>query len=261
MAANKEGKFARDARTAREIMNKEELTHGDRVALVRILQANYHDSGKIEGLVSLDSSAHACTFCNRMRDNVGKHNPRCNCNKCYDWKQEDYRGNVKDRHGLQLEILSSVLFEIEELSFLPITTTAARFDSSGDIQNVIQAHNYLRTCKAFPGTFFGLWTKNVHAMNEAIRIEGKPANVRIIWSIPFIDGMPDAFREKVLHDFQWIDNTFTVYSDASSVAAAIENGAEDCNGKKCRECGYRCYRSEEFGGWRNGANIAELLRK
>ena len=56
---------------------------------------------------------------------------------------------------------------------------------------------------------------------------------------------------------RYFDVTFTVYPDRKTTEAAIAAGAMECNGKKCAECGYMCYRAD---GWTAGTDIAELLR-
>lgn len=52
------------------------------------------------------------------------------------------------------------------------------------------------------------------------------------------------------------DIVFTVYTDENALAEAVANGSGECNGKKCRDCGYKCY----LNGWQNGQNVAEYLR-
>lgn len=52
----------------------------------------------------------------------------------------------------------------------------------------------------------------------------------------------------------WIDYSFTVYRP-SELKAALNAGAGICNGRKCRDCGYKCYNKGH-----EGANIAEKLR-
>lgn len=243
------GKFERDQQTVDAILAKgtENLTHFDRIALLAVYQTSYHDSGKIEGVTSCDSSCHGCTFCEKMRK-AAESDPSIICGECYDAKQEDYRTSVKNRHMLNLRIMSSVLFEVEELAILP-TTAITRINSSGDIENVTHAQNMIRFAKAHPHSKVAIWAKNYDTVTKAFDLEGKPENVLYIASSYRID--------KPVTLPQWADNTFTVYSTPEKVLDALEAGAGECNGKKCRECGYKCY----LGGWTHGQDIAELLRK
>ena len=243
----KQGKFERDFIRVNELLEKETLTHFERIELLAIYQTSYHDSGKIEGITSCDSSCHGCTFCAKMRE-AAKSDPSIICGMCYDAKQEDYRTTVLNRHSLNLRIMSSVLFTVEELAILP-TTAITRINSSGDIENTIHAQNMIRFAKAHPYSKVTIWAKNYSAVAEAFDIEGKPENMLYIASSYRID-KPIALPK-------WADNTFTVYSTKEKVAEAIANGSGECNGKKCRECGYKCY----LNGWEYGQDIAELLRK
>lgn len=252
----KESKFERENRIVKEILAKEEITFADRIQLLAIYQTPYHEGGKIAGLQSCDSSAHGCGFCQKMiaaAEKGRKDGKKIICGSCYDIKQENYRTGVKNRHGLNLLIMSSVLFTEEELATLAIYTPFARFNSSGDIENVIQARNYLRIAKSHKNTRFTFWFKNLAAVNKAVQLEGKPENVLFIYSDPIINGSvkPEIFFKA----FAWIDYIFVV-SEKELVNSFLEAGYNECNGKKCMECGYACY----TGSWKKHTCIVEKLR-
>ena len=252
MATKKVGKFERENAIVESILNKEEITESDRMQLIAILQAPYHESGKIEGIQSIDSSAHNCTFCNQMR---ASKNPDLICHACYDYKLESFRENMKNRHGLQLKILSSVLFTGEELACLPIYTDKFRLDSCGDIENTTQARNYLRICKSHVRTTFTLWTKNLVAIRKALELEnGKPENLIIIFSDPIINGCGK--NDTIFKAFPWIDYIFMV-ARKDDVQSFLDMGMNECNGKKCKDCGYKCYIRN---AWENHTVIVEKLR-
>lgn len=244
--AGKMTKYERDEQTVNAILEKDTLTHYDRIQLLAVYQTSYHDSGKIEGITSCDSSCHGCTFCTQMRK-AAENDPSIICGMCYDAKQEDYRTNVLNRHRLNLRIMSSVLFEVDELAILP-TTDKTRINSSGDIENVTHARNMIRFAYAHPYSKVTIWAKNYDAVRKAFDTEGKPANMLYIASSYRIDN-PVARPA-------YADYTFTVYSTPEAVQKAIKRGAGECNGKKCRDCGYKCY----TGLWTEGQDIAELLR-
>lgn len=247
MKQGKEGKFERDERIANEILSKgvDNLSKIDRLTLLSIYNVSYHDSGKIEGISSCDSSCHGCTFCQRMRKAAEK-DPTIICGKCYDYKLELLRSAMMKRHMLNLKIMSTVPFEIDELATLPLTNIA-RIDSSGDIENDIHAENMIKLIIAHPYSHVGFWTKNTPCVDRAIDKFGKPSNMVYIESDLHINGSGKHSR--------YADYTFTVYT-ADMIETVLANGACECNGKKCKECGFKCY----LHAWENGANIAERLR-
>ena len=245
------GKFEHDKNLVHAILAKEEITHADRLALLKVYQVPYHDSGKIEGMYSCDSSCNNCSFCQKIREH-GKDNPLLICNYCYDNEQEKRWVNVRNRHGLQLLIMSSVLFEESELETLKIADWC-RFNSSGDIENVTMARNYIRIIKSHSLVRSALFAKNVLPVVIATDIEGKPDNCIYVQSSPIIG-------KRLTKLAPYFDVQFVVFPDEESTEKAIEEGAGSCNGKKCLECGYKCYRSEKDGGWAKGTCIAEVLR-
>ena len=243
------GKFAADLARVNAILtpdrDPETLTAIERLELLHIYQASYHDGGKIEGCTSCDASAHGCEFCAKMRA-AAAHDKTIICGYCYDYSQEEYRPEVLQRHSLNLRIMKTVLFTVEELAALPLFTVT-RINSSGDIDNTTQARNMLRIAKAHPHTPVAIWTKNVPAMAAALDAEGKPANVTLIRSSIRIN-QPDELPPR-------FDYTFTCYATKADLATALALGAAECNGKKCRECGYKCYYRAH-----TGTDIAEYLR-
>ena len=241
-------KFENDLQIVRAILSKpaEEITAADRALLLSIYQAPYHDTGKIEGASSCDSSCHGCAFCGLMRE-AAKGNPLHICGYCYDASQESRWANVKNRHGLNMEIMGAVDFSVEELARLPVTPII-RENSSGDISGDIMARNYVRIAYAHPWARVTLWAKNVAPVERAFGLLGKPENMLFIQSSILI-GIP-ARRSP------WADYVFTVYPDEETLQEALFSGAMECNGQKCKDCGWRCYK----GLWPTGANIAELLR-
>lgn len=226
------------------------LTPSERMMALRILQTPYHNSGKIEGCHSCDSSAHGCDFCGKMRE-LAKTNPLIICKYCYDWALEEERSNVGPRHALNLLILKTIEFTEAELASLPINGIL-RGNSAGDTDNLTQAMNQLKIAVTHPRVDCALWAKNTAPISKAVDIYGKPENLRLIQSSPVIGTVAKLAKH--------FDNTFTVYPTKESTIAAINAGANPCNGKKCAVCGYKCYRSIKEGGWEKGTNIAEYLR-
>lgn len=225
-------------------------TAAERLALLSLVNVAYHDSGKIETIFSIDSTA-SCEFCEKMRA-AAENNPLMICGGCYaaadSWKEAAWR-----RHKLNARILSSVLFTEAELSTLAIPGQHGRINEDGDTVNQTHGQNIIRIIKTHPATFFGYWYKNTPAVKAALQAEGittreaRPANVKFIKSSVLIGvrAVPDWFTDAV----------FTVYPDEETTLAAIAAGEFTCNGRKCLDCGYNCYSAA------NGVQyIAEVLR-
>lgn len=242
-------KIKKDIAIVENILSLDEITHADRMHLLWIYNVAHHDSGKIEDVNSLDSSATNCGFCAKMREYAAAHPElKIVCGECYDYKQEQYRYSALNRHTLNLVIMESVEFTIEELSMLP-AGELIRVNSSGDSSGNVYAANMIKYCIAHPTSHCAIWAKNAVSYIHACDKYGKPKNVVMIQSSPFVD------RE--VKRAKYFDYVFTVYKDAEKVKAALANGACECNGKKCKNCDFKCYKKL----WPVGSNIAELLRK
>jgi len=224
--------------SAEEILRKgaENMTSADREKLLQFVNIAYHDSGKIEGVASIDGTS-ACEFCSKMRA-AAEDDALIICGMCYAfadaWKEAAWR-----RHKLNARILSSVLFTREELSALVIPSCLGRINEDGDIVNQIHAQNVLRIQTTHNDVNFGFWYKNSAAVDAGLHAEGYfrreelPQNVKFIKSSLLIGfpARPDWFTDEV----------FTVFPDAETTAAAIAAGAWACNGRKCKDCKYHCY--------------------
>lgn len=248
LVMNASAKFEKDFSTVKAILEKDVISATDRIALLSIYKSAYHESGKIEGITSFDSTATNCDFCKAMRK-AAENNPKHICGYCYDYAQEhSFRGaNIVNRHTLNMLIMSSVEFTKEELRLVN-TSYINRVNSSGDTPNVTYAKNMLNIAYVNPGEKFAYWAKNKKAVIAACDELGKPGNMILIQSSVII-GKPEKLAK-------YFDYVFTVYATKEETENALANGACECNGKKCKACGYKCY----FGAWESGANIAEFLR-
>lgn len=245
---NQSAKFDRDFKTVKAILDKnpETITSDDKIKLLSIYSIAYHESGKIEGISSADSTATGCKFCQDMRK-AHENDNDCICNYCYDVKQETFKSvHVVNRHTLNLLIMSTVEFTETELKHVHGITDIFRVNSSGDIENTTHAGNMLKLIKGNPFTHAAIWSKNVVAVVAAVKKYGKPENCILIQSDYTIDGT------QVKNPY--FDYIFRVFRK-TTIAAAIESGMSVCNGNNCRDCGFKCY----FGTHEND-NIAEVLR-
>jgi hypothetical protein len=234
------------------IRKGDEMTQADRFRLLALVNVKLHEEGsKIADIFSIDSTA-ACEFCTAMRRSAAD-NVLMICRYCYAaadaWKEAAWR-----RHKLNAFILSTVLFTVEELAIIPVGALC-RYNEDGDTVNETMARNYLRIAAAHPATRFGYWYKNAPAVEAGLHAEGihtrdqLPENVRFIHSSMLI-----GFEAREL----WFDDAiFTVYPDEETTRAAIAAGAHECNGRKCRACGFNCYLMQRRP---QVLHIAEVLR-
>lgn len=238
----------------------EEDKHNIRLALLSMLVCRLKESGKIEGIPSIDGNAATTEFCLAMRNLAVKY-PELNlvCGKCYAMsKTQLSRDIVQITHARNAMILSEVDFPEDELALVPIPATVynpfCRVDEDGDMRNKTHALNILKLAKTHAMINFGFWYKNRHAVYAAIDEYGKPGNVELIFSVPNVSKDIDRIKASA---GKYDDKVFAVFNTLEEVNLAIEKGFVRCNGIKCLNCGFHCYRKQES----KVTFIAELLRK
>lgn len=238
-------KFDRDFYRVKEILDKGDLSERERATLLTIYETSWHVDGKIEDITSCDSSCNGCDFCKRMLK-LGETEPTIICAWCYDKKQEGRWIAVRNRHGLNMLIMMSVEFTEDELRRVKVTDIT-RINSSGDTPNVTYALNMLRLAYVNPFFRFGYWAKNTAPIIEACDRIGKPSNIILVQSALYMG--------KIVPIKRYFDYLFVVFPDEETTLEAIRNGASPCNGKKCKDCGFKCYY-----GTHKGKVIAECAR-
>ena len=188
-------------------------------------------------------------------------NPRCVarmlngeavCAHCFSCALQKIRPGLKLTTGQNFATLNAT--EIETAPKVKWTPKAlrinpdrlTRIESFGDVASVLQAINYIRIMKANPDCRFGAWTKNLDLWVEALKQEGKPENMTLVFSSLRIN-MPDAIPHWAL---PYVDHRFTVYTKEWLLAHGVKS---NCAGISCATC-KRCYRKDtEF-------DIMEILR-
>lgn len=182
-------------------------------------------TGKMEGMQSLSTSCICNPACLvRMQD------PESICSHCFAAAMHKRYSNLGVCLEKNTEILSGRLFEVCELPM--INAAYFRFESFGDLGSVTQARNYIRLAKRNPWTRFALWTKNPGYLANAIREEGKPDNLNVILSSPYINTPCDASR------WDFVDKTFTVWDKWGE--NHIGHDKINCGSRKCLDC-LLCY--------------------
>lgn len=222
-------------------------TPGARLELIMLLckAVSYHDSGKIEGLHSLDTACSNNEFCPKMQRTP---DPAIICGYCY---TESMWEAARFAHHITGEILSGMELTTAEAAMITIPALRLRFNSDGELINHTHVVNLLRIAATHPATNFAVWTKRPGILNAAIKQEGKPANLICGVSSPMIN---TPFKER----FSWCDFVFTVYTPAGMVQA-LARGEYECNGRKCLECGFHCYNHHDTST--GPVYVAEALRK
>ena len=195
-------------------------------ALVGALWIVNHISNKLEGICSISSSVHDNSLCERWRKIKD-----CICAHCYAHSQQARHTGLKEHNILNGLILRNILIPTKYFKALRLVFDYLRIESFGDVQNVIQARNYIRIIKAFPEKRCAIWSKNLAIYAEAFRLEGgKPKNCTFVASSPYIN---KPIARTILENFPFIDHVFTVYTKKY----AIENNITiNCGGRKCMEC-------------------------
>lgn len=184
-------------------------------------------TGKMEGMQSLSTSCMCNPACAaRMKDENSI------CSHCFAAAMHKRYRNTAACLAKNSEALSKWVWYPEEL---PVINAAFfRLESFGDLINVDHARNYLRLCKRNPWTRFALWTKNPGTLARAIEFEGKPDNLNVILSSPYINTPCDASR------WPFVDKTFTVWDKAGQKELQAAGGCINCGSRKCLDC-LLCY--------------------
>lgn len=225
--------------------NNNDVSARRELLMVLFKAVSYHDSGKIEGIHSLDTACSNNNFCPRMQAATS---PEVICRYCYTLSMWD---DARFAHHITGEILSGVALSMEEARQVYIPGTLLRINSDGELINYTHAINIIRIIATHPNITGSIWTKRPGILNVAIKQEGKPANMICGVSSPVIN-VP--FRET----WTWCDFIFTVYTPRGMITA-LARGEHECNGRKCMECGFHCYRRHtEHSG---PVYVAEALRK
>jgi hypothetical protein len=184
-----------------------------------------HLTGKMEKVRAISSYAGQNPSCMAMMQN-----DETVCSHCYAYKQVESGVYPNQRTCLERNgnALSGALLNIvPNLSKQEIF----RFESHGDVINATHARNYIRIAKANPSVQFAAWTKRPLIWKVAIKVEGKPDNLKIVYSSPMVN-KPTDIRKK----FPFIDTIFTVYEKGVKAPNQIpcQCGKGSCN--RCRQC-------------------------
>lgn len=183
-------------------------------------------TGKMAGMQSLSTSCLENPYCRAYAKDPNKI-----CSKCYAERQMGYQTSMKGCFAKNTEILTTHRLTWDEIPL--INACMFRFESFGDIQNVLQVINYFNICHKNPNVNFALWTKNPAFIDMAINLyyEEKPKNLQIVMSSHFINVKANISK------FPFVDKVFTVCTKEYAEANGIEI---NCGSNLCLSCG-KCY--------------------
>ena len=201
-------------------------------------------TGKMKNMFSISTSVLENPLCIARRASAEKAKENGSkkeiiCTKCFAVSQFKMQTSTAKKYARNTELLTSAVYPVE--AFPIVNACIFRIEAFGDVQNKTQALNYLHLIKRNPETMFTAWTKNPHIWDMAIKEEGKPENLIMIYSDPVVNGTtqtPEAFLSALRIGFPWIDKMFIVYRKTY----ANKNNVEiNCGARSCNNC-RRCYR-------------------
>ena len=168
-------------------------------------------TGKMEGMVSINTSSLDNSFCRAMAKVKGSI-----CERCYSNRNLKRYKNAREAFRRNGEILSKSVLQDHEIP--KINAHTVRFNSYGELINDTHFINLCRIAQFNPLVRFTLWTKRMDLICCHV-----PKNLRIIQSSAHID------RQDRRHPKAW--KVFTVYSDDKNI---------NCGSLPCMDC-MKCY--------------------
>lgn len=190
-------------------------------------------TGKMEGLNSLS------TFCGCNAKCIARmKNSKLICCKCFAASVAKRYSNVSKKLARHTEVLTG---EIIPVKYWPLLNDRFyRLEAFGDLNNGVQAANYINFAKKNKNTVFAWWTKNLAFVKQGLEILGLkqlPKNVVLIFSDPLINGMDEKIIEKLVDKYPFVNKIFTVYDKKYIDTNHVDI---NCGARSCLTCG-RCY--------------------
>lgn len=186
------------------------------------LQITHKMSGKMEGMVSINTSSLANKFCQTMSKK-----PDSICNSCYSNRLLKMYKTAETRFKLNADYLSKAIHPVYDMPL--INASIVRFNAYGELVNYNHLVNLFSICERNKRTTFTLWTKLDGLVAKAVRDWGKPKNLILIYSSENVNE-----RESMPLHF---DKVFTVYDDKKKLPKSMKI---NCGESKCINC-LTCY--------------------
>lgn len=209
------------------------LSHNELKAYIEYALTE-HD-GKLEDIISYSTSRNDnknCAMLRKIDSSI--------CQKCYVTDYE-YRSSLMLKLRKNQYIFTTYKLTEDCIPVLPYDFI--RFESFGDLNNIIQVWNYCLIAKINSHAHCALWTKIPSILKLAFKTYGdiRPSNLRFVYSYLFmnaekIDNM-NAFEQFMRNEYPFIDKVFIVYD----YQYAIDNGITINCARKCNVCKNSCY--------------------
>jgi len=178
-------------------------------------------SGKMENIVSINTSSLSNPFCKKMSEN--KENI---CSRCYSSRYEYWRKYFRNYIQNNLKILSNEKIKKEEIPDQIKSAKLIRLHSFGELINNLHYENFIRIAEWFSDITFSLWTKR----DDIIKKYEKPKNLILVRSSFKINKIDEP-------DIDKYDHVFTVFNKSYIKRNSIYI---NCGGKSCISC-LKCY--------------------
>ena len=180
-------------------------------------------TGKMQGIVSINSSTLANPFCKKMSAN-----PAFICSKCYANRFESIYPALHRCLMSNSELLSNAILADEDIPI--IYQDICRLHSYGELINETHFRNFCKIAEHNPHCLFTLWTKRLNLISP-----NRPSNLNVIYSNPKLDSPISTVPSGV-------DGVFNVLTAEYAISHGIKS---NCPGH-CRMC-MKCYRSSPAG--------------
>ena len=191
-----------------------------------------HHTGKMENIPSINTSVFENTFCATRRTVSGSI-----CSKCYACKYLSLRPQLREKCAINHKFFTTV--ELTDADIPKFNALFFRFESFGELQNVLQFKNYVTIARNNYSTKFLLWTKNLDIVADFIEQypnELWTDNFNIIASSRFINHSDYDYYSK------YYDGLFVgVFTAYTKDYAAQRNININCAYSKCWTCDCCCY--------------------
>lgn len=206
-----------------KIKRLEPLTHAEKQEYIRYSITTHAENGKLADFQSISTSCLDCENCNKRFENK-----KFICSTCYARRELTRKKTLREK--MHVNTIFYTNYKIVDVDVPLLNVLVFRFESLGEIQNILQVRNYFTICRKNPQIYFVLWSKEYKRIAAAIAAgENKPDNLGLIASSYFVNPVNP---ETVLKKYPYIDRVFCVFSGDYIAQNNIEINCKS----HCRDC-------------------------
>jgi hypothetical protein len=208
-------------------------------------------TGKMEGMWSLSTNCRTNPCCLKNKEIKGSI-----CSHCYAQIMAKQYTDLAKKLQENADILTTRLLTPSEIPELTTPSGVFRFESFGDIHNLVHLANYVAIAKHNPQTRFTLWTKNYTVAAAFFSKYECPENMTLIISSMMVNKKTpifDLFKRRY-HFTKGQLKVFTVY-DYKYIKDNYDKGIVhiNCGSRYCLGCRL-CYDKNDI------EEISEVLK-